>query len=530
MKGVVLMAVILMAGLSAADSWTLERRSADGLPAAAWSLPPEIVRCETETNTIDLLLVFDESACRWLGERGTVCEQYAKTCIKDLNQSLSYTGIDRCFTFRLAGILDLSPLDFGNFELSDLIATFTSTLAPKRIDDHVAEQIRRARDDARADLVAILTLGNTPNIYGYSDALDKEDLTAEGLYPAAEKAYCACRIDSITWRHVLLHELGHLFGAGHSEAQRKSPGPSLFAYSAAYRFHAGTTPLTTVTGYPEEKDGTVLPFFSSPDYRLTYTDERGATSHDIPVGTPTNDNTRTVLATYPFIAQYRAAKPTEAAAAFERNLAFTLEEGGRKIGSSDDAVRLRCGVRHAFKLAGLTDDVLVTVRRLPVGFSYDSTNRVVTGRAKEPGDRTTLFCFKSKQTGMVVRRRVAFTVENRPSWASGEFADDSGNLKISVAANGLIRLSARKAYRSETVTQQGFVGEEVDDAGNPVFSFEDGRKLICATGADGRPQGTVMDADGTIRCQAAKKATPRAQRRRKSGHISTPKNNKENET
>ena len=176
MRGAVFAAAVLMAGACAADSWTLARRTADSPQPEAQAGRQEWACCEMETNAIDLLVVFDASACRWLGEHGTGHEQYAETCIKDLNRSLSYTEIDRSFSFRLAGVLNLAPIDFGGYELSDVVATFSPALSAKRLDGHVAEKIRLARDDTHADVVAILTLGRTPNIYGYSISLKKENI------------------------------------------------------------------------------------------------------------------------------------------------------------------------------------------------------------------------------------------------------------------------------------------------------------------------------------------------------------------
>lgn len=481
--------------------------------ATPWqSAIPRFYRGETDTNAVDVLFVFDASSLPFLRGRGVDCSAYAELCVEDLNRSLGYTGIDRHFRFRLAGALDLSPVDLGEYELGDIVAAFSQGLAARKLDASTTERVRAERDDARADVVVFLPAGKDPIVYGYSPPFTSKELTASGLDKAAEQAFCACRIDSVGTRHTVLHEIGHLLGAGHSDMQKKSPGPQMFAYSSAYRFHAGATPLTTAVGYPEEKDGTILPFFSSPDYALTWRPDVGEAVVGIPVGTPTNDNTRTVIATFPVVAQYRVAKPDKAAAEFDRSLSFSLQDGEKAVGA-DGRMSMRCGVQSSLAIRGVADGVSIRASGLPRGLGLDGDRRTISGLPVERGLHTAFFSFTDAATGAFARRRLTFNVEPLPEWALGDFASEGGRLRINVSSRGGVRVTARKAMKSDKTSLRGFVREERDGSGVPVFVLEDGKRLS-SEARGGARRGMISCPDGTV-CHPATKKPRRAARIRR---------------
>ena len=513
-KELILLALAFAAAVCRADGWSLERRSC----ATAADRPPTppvpaLSRGEADTNRIDLLVVFDASVRGWLDGHGFTPDAYAHKCIADLNASLALTGIDRHFSFRLAGVLDLAQCDFGEYELASIIASFANTLAPRRLDRTVIERICRVRDERKADIVAVLTAGVAPNKYGDAAGMNKEALAADVLRVLDKRAYCACRIDSVDSRHTLLHEIGHLLGAGHSDQQKKNAGPQLFAYSSAFRFLAGDTPLTTVTGYPETKDGTILPFFSSPDYALTYTDGAGTVYRDIPVGTPTNDNTRTVIATFPLVAQYRVANPTEAFAGFEHGVSLALAgKDGAEIDLSKP-VSLRCGVRCGFAVRGVDGRLDVEFSFRPPGLDYSAAEGALCGAPRKPGAYSCRMTAEDPASGFKLRKWLSFDVKPLPPWATGSFADDTGALHIHVSDSGRVQLKTRHSFKSNAGTQNGFLREETADDGSPVFVFEDGKRLRRVLGEGGVETGIIEGLDGLV-CRPAR---PRAGGKRQKG-------------
>lgn len=453
---------------------------------------------ETDTNHIDVLIVFDASARHWLETSGQTSLEFAKFCIDDMNSSLSYTGISRHFTFRLAGVEDLSPLNLSSYELRDIVASFSPALSAKRLDGNIVGTVRKSRDKHFADIVAFLTIGKSQTRYGESNGLAADDFTPEEMYNCAEKAYCAVKIDAIASRHVLLHEIGHIFGAGHSDAQQIAPGPQLFPHSAAYRFSAGDTSLTTIVGYPEIKDGPIMPFFSSPNHALTYTDDNGKTHTNIRIGTPTNDNTRTIIATYPLVSQYRARKPSDALIRFNDGVQFQLEENGVPIATGDKALKLRCGVRRTFKLKwNAPGEASMKAKHLPVGFKYDSESKAITGKATKPGTYTSVFSFDDGLTGLTVRRYVTFDIEPLPKWAIGTFEASDGKRQIRISEKGTITITSRYLNNNGRIAQDGFAGEDTDANGHAVFLLDDGSKLKFDSDSKGQELSVVIGSDGT---------------------------------
>lgn len=487
-------------------SWTVSL--ADNVQSVTPPQPPLTwSRGETETNKIDILIVFDASVHPWFTENNRTPHEYAHTAISELNRVLSFTNIDRHFTFRLAGTLDLSPIDFGELSLGQIVSSFGGAPIPYLSRD-TASRVRVARDETKADIVAFLTHIKKPRgrkpVYGSSNSLTAEMFSQEGITTYAEKAYCAVEIESQEQRHTLAHEIGHIFGAGHSNMQKNAPGPQLFTYSSAYRFHNEEAPLTTLLGYPERKDGEILPIFSSPIHVLTYVNESGETSRGLPLGTPTNDNTRTVLATSPLISQFRVSKPTPTARKFEAGFRVAImSSNGTEFLVGGNPIVSRCGVNREFSVCVTNYSVASTsyqfhISHLPPGLTYNSVTQTISGVPTEAGDYSVLFRAKSNDgSNLQVRRYFTFQISPLPSWATGNYRNETGDQTITISSKGMIMRIKQKKFRVERSTQNGFVREEIDGAGNPTFILDDNSRLERFM-ANGTQCTRVKSVDGTI--------------------------------
>lgn len=522
MKAALSIALSAAAALCTAGEWTLTRTSAPGEAGRGGSpVVPVVSRGETDTNHVDVMIVYDAAALRWLDENKRNAKGFADDCMADLNKSLGHTGISRHFTFRLADTLDMSSCDFSRHELDEIVAGFAPLLVGNAIDDAAADAIRTARDDCGADLVAIFTVGKNRMVYGESTGL-REFRSEPGPQDMSESAYCVISIEAVEKNHALLHELGHLLGAGHCDTQIKAPGPQLFPFSSAYRTCVGTNHLTTVVGYPKVKDGVVLPFFSSPDYELAYTDDDGKTYGGICVGTESNDNTRTVIAAYPVVAQYRASSPSEELKSLEDRLDFALGGGNRGIGAAGGLVSLRCGVVESIAVKYSPDATCMAVESLPPGLAFNRETKSIEGKATSPGKYVTHFTFGREGMDIRCRRHATFEIKPLPNWATGTFATKDGRRRIKITDSGTVIVTSQRAFKIEKRTLPGFAAEETDPSGDPIFILEDGKRLSLAKGDDGEVCGVIADQDGTRFAPAAKRRSP-APRKKKSA-----KNNKGN--
>ena len=256
---------------------------------------------ESETDKIDLLIAFDQSAVNWITTSGwNSVSAFAEEAIFEMNAGLAQTGLDKLFTFRLAGICEVES-DLSKKSLLTILNRVegrNETLAAIN-DDYAA--IRQRREAVRADIVAVL-VDSTSSTRGYSTPFESKHFNKNNIAEIAKYAYCVCSIKSLATHYSLLHEVGHIMGAGHCDTQKTAQGPQLFSYSAGYRFTVGGNAYTTIMGYPSTSaDNPILrlPFFSSPEYEMD----------GVPIGTVSkNDNTRTLRETYKLVANFRVSK------------------------------------------------------------------------------------------------------------------------------------------------------------------------------------------------------------------------------
>ena len=373
---------------------------------------------EAETNKIDLLFVFDASARTWLEEGGWTEVSFANQVIQDMNCSIALTGLDAYFSFRTAGQYDLET-DLSEWSLLKL-CSYASGATKKSSLEQYFLPMRAYRDEIAADIVVVLTAPQDKTYYGISVEFTTDYLSSSEILSMANFAYSAVDIRSTFDRYTVLHEVGHIFGAGHSNKQKSSPGPLLFTYSAGYDYSINGREFTTVMGYMNRgSDGnytnTRLPFFSSPDF----------VHNSVPVGTKSqNDNTRTLRETYPIVANFRVKTylPEYSPSAGNTNYhnpnfddisLIVLPASGKAIENGDMVMLRQFGnvefSVHAECWTG--EKAMVKAKGLPTGLKYSSKTGKISGCPKKTG----LFTVKltAKVKGMAEIERT-FTISVSP--------------------------------------------------------------------------------------------------------------------
>lgn len=291
-------------------------------PAALAGSDPELPQAiglasskEAQLDVIDILIAFDASAQSWLvfEGRGTL-EDYARACVDRMNACLDNSAISE-FRFRLAGALAVDEDVSGSTllmtlynRLVDLDGNFVGTGAWRGVSD--------ARERTGADIVSVLVAHGSTGVVGCGFSLDYEYRKNVSRIPDFAKfAYNVCSIQSADASCMQMHEVGHNMGCGHADASCASAGvgialgPQLFTYSSGYYFWKDGVGYNTIMGYNFgglQPDGSYdpharfveVPCFSSPD--LSY--------GGVPCGTSHNDNRRTLLETYRYVAQFRVAR------------------------------------------------------------------------------------------------------------------------------------------------------------------------------------------------------------------------------
>ena len=237
---------------------------------------------------VDVLVAYDKNAVTWANSNGGGINSFAQTAIAKMNAALGNTGLNSYFQFRLAGVTTV------NVTAPDV------DTALKNAKNQVSgwEGIASKREEVGADIVTTLINPSGSQDYaGMGYSLSSES----SLSSFASWAYNACLIRYVSESHTMTHEVGHNMGAGHSTAQKSSPGPQLYNYSAGYYF-TGSDKIKycTIMSYTGEgPGGTRVPFFSSPNHYYK----------SVKVGDSSHDNTRTIRNTYSYVAKWRTRKP-----------------------------------------------------------------------------------------------------------------------------------------------------------------------------------------------------------------------------
>lgn len=433
---------------------------------------------EAETNRIDILIAFDASAIQWLRENGwSDAAAFAHAAVDDMNTGLANTDLNRLFTFRLAGTRllesDLSAVSLS--AIANRACGRTKTTGTEKTDFSL---LRTQRETDKADLVAVLTDSVTTNVYGSSFQMTASDIKGKKPATFAKYAYCACAIESLETRYSLLHEVGHLMGAGHADTIKSSlqPGPGAFTYSSGYNFVAGGQRWTSVMGYPKDGIHTDfewqrLPFFSSPDYSLMLCDDATGEAHDsgVAVGTAgKNDNSRTLRETYTLVANFRVAKMLDTIP-FESDTpttpALTLEvSSGSEIVAPQQVLAIRQFVQQEWTVKVVSRDGLKTtvkVKGLPAGLKYNAKTGLVTGYAKKSGTFSVTVTATDTRRN-TIRQTIPLAVAKLPDWAVGTFdgldiwEGEPVPVALTVSSSGRISGKFKIGSRVRTASALGF--------------------------------------------------------------------------
>ena len=282
------------------------------------------MRADERQVEIDVLVAYDLSAQMWLSSNGKgTPSEYAQRKVDEMNVCLSNSHIGE-FRFRLVGTVcigeDASQRRnyWGYVDMESILASLVNDAGVVVARGEWAK-ITDARETLGADVVSMLVdaglYGNIGMGYSLEDGWGTNFSQEPSRIPAfGDWAYSVCSIAVADEGQSMLHEIGHNMGCGHPDASCASPyamdlGPQLFPYSSGYYTWIGEEGYYTIMGYnfgglrvdksfdPSDRF-TELPCFSSP--LLTY--------NGVPLGTDANDNRQTLLQTYAYVAQYRAAK------------------------------------------------------------------------------------------------------------------------------------------------------------------------------------------------------------------------------
>lgn len=260
--------------------------------------------------TIDILVAYDKSGAVFASRFAGDVDAFAHQCIDKMNSCLVNTELDRHFAFRLAGTVALEETETTVIDaLDQMINTYGEVVARGEW-----RKITSARESMGADIVSLLVDDGAGDFgvvgHGYSMPVRcRKDPSS-----FADWAYNVCNIRTVTEDYTMLHEVGHNMGCGHPDAScasgsAMSLGPQLFDYSSGYYTWSGGRGYYTIMGYNFgglQPGGFYdpscifepLPCFSSPDY----------TYGGMAIGTPYNDNTKTLVNTCIGVSQFRKSK------------------------------------------------------------------------------------------------------------------------------------------------------------------------------------------------------------------------------
>ncbi len=291
--------------------------------------PPESDGTDNLLKVVDILVCYDKDARGWISDKGYDTVDFAEIQVARMNAVLENSGLLDDFRYRLVGVKELSVAikDLGSNNDSRFLYALNSLDMNSQLslkEDATLRGVIEARYSTGADIAVVLaytgeTEGTLGASYGLLNISDWD--SAANLAYTGRRAFSVCEIAAVEAKYVMVHEVGHVMGAGHPTAQQVNPnqincGPQLFDYSSAYIFDYDGNTYFTIMGYSwDGKGGTgFIPVaaFSSPE--LTFHDNGADTG--VPMGVDgVCDNVKTLRNSYAAVAKYRKhVRPLEGVA------------------------------------------------------------------------------------------------------------------------------------------------------------------------------------------------------------------------
>jgi hypothetical protein len=197
-------------------------------------------------TTVDVLVVYDTTAKKWLDGKQTGMLAFAQEAATRMNQATRNSDID--LTFRVTHVMASTyKTTYGSSD------SMSDDLDALKNGSGKLNKVPTARNTYHADLVTMMI--DTGSAYGKTG---KGSLLMNwNGNPNA--AFSVVSIRAVDHGHTLTHEFGHNFGAHHAKTQTHSPGPNEYLdneYSAGYYF-TGTdnTKYHTIMAYSSDGHG-----------------------------------------------------------------------------------------------------------------------------------------------------------------------------------------------------------------------------------------------------------------------------------
>ncbi|HVK52519.1 MAG TPA: FG-GAP-like repeat-containing protein [Pseudoxanthomonas sp.] len=275
---------------AAAAQITASAAVAQSAQMVAANAPP------TSLNTVDLAIGYTANFRTTNGGSASAAITRLAQLISIGNESLRNSKVNGYI--RLVHALEVGYTETNTNQTALQELTGSNGVDPVTVPAALAP-LRAARETYGADLVLLVRQFQQPEQAGCGIAwligADETDIVPAnhsrwgyGVVSDGNDANYYCPPESF------IHEIGHLMGSAHNQAN--ADGPGRYPYSYGYKADAANGNFFTIMAYGDENQ-TPYRFFSSPTL----------TCGSRPCGTATADNARSLNNTFPVITQFRAS-------------------------------------------------------------------------------------------------------------------------------------------------------------------------------------------------------------------------------